>query len=112
MRMNRTMRSSSSTTRMRRRSRGSAMSLPDEADDLLFFGAVEHFDQRNARKRPNHLGDVVLEIMQVLAVALTRIHHCDDVISRLGEFFQFAGDGKLAGHVQNNGIGHSRLAFS
>src|SRR5512133_4039421 len=106
MRMNRTIRSSSSTTRMRRRSNSSGISLPHKADDLFFLRALDDLDQGQSLERPDHLDHIALQVMQVLAIALAGVAHDQDGIRRLGQFLDLANDRYVAREVQDNGICH------
>src|SRR5690242_6281125 len=99
MRMKRIMRSSSSTTRMRRRSKLSGMLFPHEADDLLFFRTFKDLDQGDFRHRPDYLDHVMFKVMEFLAVAQARVGNGDDRVGGLGKFFYFTGDSRLSRDV-------------
>src|SRR5512138_685649 len=92
MRMKRTIRSSSSTTRMRRRSNSSGMLLPHKADQVFFFFALQDFDQGDLVDRPDHLDDIVFEVMNVLAVAQARVRDRQERIGRLRQLVHLARD--------------------
>src|SRR5512143_1108474 len=108
MRMKRTMRSSSSTTRMRRRSNSSGMSLPHKTDDLLFFGALDDLDQRQPLDRPDHLDDIAFQVVEVLAVSLAGVAHHQDGVCGLGQLVNLAHHRHVAGQMQDNRVSHDR----
>src|SRR5512135_3745923 len=109
MRMKRTMRSSSSTTRTRRRSNSSGISLPHKADDLLFLGAFNDLDQRQPVDRPDHLDDIPFQVVQVLAVPLARVADNQDGVCRLRQLVDLAHHGHIAGKMEHNCIWHRSL---
>src|SRR5512140_455533 len=106
MRMKRTILSSSSTTRMRRRSNSSGISLPHKADDLLFLGALNHLDQREPLDGPDDLDDIALEIVKVLPIALARVAHDQNGVCGLGQLVDLAYDGHVSGKMKYDCICH------
>src|SRR5689334_104960 len=83
MRIKRTMRSSSSTTRMRRRSKSSGMLFPHKADQVFFLGALQNFDQGDLPHGPDHLDYILLKIVNILAITQAGITDNDNGVGKL-----------------------------
>src|SRR5688572_17588820 len=99
MRIKRTMRSSSSTTRIRRRSKDSDILFPHETDDLFLFRTFQDLDKLHLGQDPDHFGNIVFKIVQVLAIALPRVHDDNNIIGWLWQFFDLPGNRWLARYV-------------
>src|SRR3990170_2369427 len=106
MRMKRTMRSSSSTTRIRLRSKDSGMSFPHETDDLLLIPALEDFDQAQPLDRPYDLDHIGFKVMQILAVPLARIIDDEYGIGGFGQFVNLSGDRGIIWNMDDYCISH------
>src|SRR5512146_3177898 len=102
MRMKRTMRSSSSTTRMRRRSNSSGMSLPHETYDLLFFGALDDLDQSQPVDGPDDFDHIAFQVVQILAISLPGIADHQDGVRGLWQLFDLAHYRHVAREAQDD----------
>src|SRR4030095_5406872 len=102
MRMKRTMRSSSSTTRMRRRSNSSGILFPHKADQVFFLFTFKNFNQGYLVHRPDHFDHIMLKVVNILAIPQTWIADNDERIGELGKFIDLTNDGWFTRNMQNH----------
>src|SRR5215510_12475603 len=102
MRMKRTMRSSSSTTRMRRRSNSSGISFPHKANQVLFLFTFKNFNQGYLVQGPDHFDHIMLKVMNILTITQAWIADNDERIVELGEFLDLTDDGRFTRNMQDD----------
>src|SRR5262245_42073056 len=109
MRMKRTMRSSSSTTKTRRRSNSSGMLFPHKTNQVFFCFVLKNFNQSYLDQGPEHFDDILFKKVNILAITQTWITDNDNIVTGFGQFFNLTNNGWLPVYMQNYGVCHACL---
>ena len=80
--------------------------FPNEADDRIFGPTGKDLDKADPAPGPNNCSDIVLQILEVFAIALAWILHADIEICGSWQLFDLADDRIFVMDVDEDGVCH------